>query len=276
VYRFALRPRWVLSHLLVATLVVAMVALGFWQLRRLADRQDRNALITERTEEPRAPLAEVVDVDGSLASAADARFRPVEAAGSFEPGSDVLVRNRSLDGQPGSWVLAVLRLDDGDAVIVNRGWVPVTGEQEPTPAMLAPAGPVVVEGLVETTQERGRFGPTDPGEGTLRRVARVDVGRLAQQVDGDVYPAWIQLERARPDPGDLPIPADPPELGEGNHFSYAVQWFAFSAIAVIGYPIVLRRVARQPGSGAVGAGPPEADRGEPVEASRGGTEPARG
>ena len=244
VYRFALRPRWVLSHVLVALLVVLMVFLGLWQLRRLDQRQERNALITQRSEEPTVALAEVVDPDGSTADASAVRFRQVTASGSFEAGSDIVVRNRTFGGQPGSWLLAVLRLDDGDAVIVNRGWVPVTGAQEPPTEALAPSGPVTVEGLVETTQERGRFGSTDPAAGALRRVARVDVERLADQVDGAVYPVWIQTEAETPDPGDLPIPVEPPELGEGSHFSYAMQWFTFATIALIGYPIVLRRVAR--------------------------------
>ena len=260
VYRFALRPRWVLSHVLVALLVVLMVFLGLWQLRRLDQRQERNALITDRSEEPTAPLAEVVDVGGSTADADAARFRRVEASGEFEPDSDIVVRNRTFGGQPGSWLLAVLRLDDGDAVLVNRGWVPVAGEQEPSAYALAPEGPVTVEGLVETTQERGRFGSTDPAAGALRRVARVDVERLAGQVDGAVYPVWIQTEAELPDPGDLPIPAEPPELGEGSHFSYAMQWFTFSAIALIGYPIVLRRVARHTDD-PPDDGPPEWDSG---------------
>ena len=249
-----------LSHVLVALLVVLMVFLGLWQLRRLDQRQERNALITQRSEEPTAPLASVVDLDGSTADASEARFRRVEASGAFEPGSDIVVRNRTFGGQPGSWLLAVLRLDDGDAVIVNRGWVPVTGEQEPSVETLAPTGPVTIEGLVETTQERGRFGSTDPEAGALRRVARVDVERLSDQVDGAVYPVWIQAEAELPDPGDLPIPAEPPELGEGSHFSYAMQWFTFSVIALIGYPIVLRRVARH-ADAPPDDGPPEWDSG---------------
>ena len=255
VYRFALRPRWVLSHVLVAALVVLMVLLGLWQLRRLDERQDRNALITARVEEPVAPLAEIIDVDGTDAAAERARYRRVEASGAFEPGSDVIVRNRTEGGQPGSWLLAVLRLDDGGAVLVNRGWVPVTGDQEPPTDALAPSGSVLVEGTVQTTQERGRFGSVDPVSGRLGRVARVDVDRLAEQVDGEVYPIWIQLERAAPPQGDLPVPVEPPVLDEGRHFGYAMQWFAFSLIAIIGYPLVLRRVARQSDPGSDGPPP---------------------
>jgi cytochrome oxidase assembly protein ShyY1 len=244
VYRFALRPRWLLSHVLVAILIVTMIGLGLWQLRRLDDRRDRNALIEQRTEEPAAPLAEVLEID-DRESAEGVRFRRVELSGTYEVGSDVLVRNRTFDGQPGSWLLATLRLDDGGAVVVSRGWVPVTGEQAPPDEALAPDGPVTVDGIIETTQERGRFGSTDPAEGTLRRVARVDVERLADQIDGQAYPVWVQATTERPDPGELPVPVEPPELDDGPHFGYAMQWFTFCLIALIGYPLVLRRVARQ-------------------------------
>jgi cytochrome oxidase assembly protein ShyY1 len=257
VYRFALRPRWLLSHVLVAVLIVTMIGLGLWQLRRLDDRRDRNALIEQRTEEPAVPLAEVLAIDDP-AAADGVQFRRVEISGTYDPGSDVLVRNRTFDGQPGSWLLATMRLDDGGAVVVSRGWVPVTGEQVPPDDALAPAGPVTVDGIIEITQERGRFGSTDPAGGTLRRVARVDVERLSEQIDGPTYPVWVQTTTERPDPGDLPVPVEPPELDEGPHLGYAVQWFIFSLIALLGYPLVLRRVARQVDGPPVDA-PPEWD-----------------
>lgn len=257
-YRFARRPRWVLSHVLVLLLVVVLVSLGLWQLHRLDQRRDRNALVEARSEQATAEVAEVVGVDAPLDEGEDVRFRPVTATGVYEAGSDVLVRNRTLDGSPGSWLLATLRLEDGDAIVVGRGWVPVTGEQEPEPEWLAPAGPVRVEGLLEPTQERGRFGSVDPEQGRLERVARVDLARLDEQVEGDLYPVWIQASTEEPAAGELPAPVPPPELGDGPHLGYAVQWFAFAAIAVLGYPLVLRRVARQQ---AAQAGPEGADGG---------------
>ena len=59
--RFLLRPRWLLSHLLVVLLVVTMVSLGFWQLRRLDEKRDRNALIESRMEQPIVPVEDVLD-----------------------------------------------------------------------------------------------------------------------------------------------------------------------------------------------------------------------
>jgi surfeit locus 1 family protein len=250
-----------LSHVLVVALVAVMIAFGFWQLRRLDERQTRNAQIEARGDEPVQALDEVMPIDAEPAQTEAVRYRPVVAVGEYEADSDVVVRNRTYEGQPGSWLLATLRLDSGDAVVVSRGWIPLTGEQEPTAAMLAPSGPVVVEGTLETTQERGRFGSTDPAEGVLQRVARVDVDRLAEQIDGSTYPGWIQVDQERPQPGDLPVPVEPPDLSEGSHFSYAMQWFTFATIALLGYPLVLRRVARQKNGETAVEGPPAWDDG---------------
>jgi surfeit locus 1 family protein len=245
----------------VVALAAVMIAFGFWQLRRLDERQTRNALIEARGDGPVHPLDEVLSVGADPAEAEAVRYRPVAVVGEYEADSDVVVRNRTYEGQPGSWLLATLRLDSGDAVVVSRGWIPATGAQEPTPEMLAPPGPVVVEGTLETTQERGRFGSTDPDEGVLQRVARVDVERLADQIDGSTYPAWIQVRQERPDVADLPVPVEPPDLSEGSHFSYAMQWFTFATIALLGYPLVLRRVARQKNGETAVEGPPAWDDG---------------
>ena len=56
---------------------------------------------------------------------------------------------------------------------------------------------------------------------------------------------WVQLTSSSPaqaggEPEVLPLPT----LDEGPHLSYAIQWFIFSTIAVVGYPLILRRKAR--------------------------------
>ena len=244
-YAFAREPKWILSHLLVLVLVVAMIGAGFWQLDRLQQKKDRNALITERSEEPVAPVEEIVTADQSTDVGADVRFRRATATGTYDLAEQVLVRNRSYDGAPGSWVLTPLVLDDGTALVVNRGWVPVTGEL-PVPADSAPpTGEVSVEGLLEASQSRGSFGPTDPSGEELTTLSRVDLDRYQEQVEVDLLPVWLQLEDQDPPPADRPNLVQPPELTEGPHLGYAVQWFIFSAIALIGYPMILRRRARQ-------------------------------
>ncbi len=248
-YRFALRPRWIVSHLLVAALVVTMVSLGFWQLRRLDEKRSHNRLVEGRTSQPVAAVADLLPVGAGAADVDPVELRRVRASGSYGADSQVLVRGRSLDGRPGSWVLAPLRMADGRVLVVNRGWIPNDGSLAAVPGRYrVPSGRVTVTGILQPTETRGRFGPTDPPTGRLRSLARVDVERYARQLGAEAVPAWVQLTSQVPpgtaSPSARPLDS-PPSGDEGPHFGYAMQWFIFSAIAVIGYPLVLRRVARE-------------------------------
>src|SRR5687768_7354079 len=154
-----------------------MLIAGFWQLSRLQERKDRNALVRARQDEPVAPIDEIVSAADPTDVGGDVRFREASATGVYDEDAEVLVRNRSFDGAPGSWVLTPLVLDDGTALVVNRGWVPVTGEQALSPVAAPPGGEVEVQGLLEQTQARGSFGPTDPDDEVLDTLSRVDLDR---------------------------------------------------------------------------------------------------
>jgi surfeit locus 1 family protein len=241
-YRFAVRPRWILGHLLVLVLVVVMVNLGFWQLHRLDEKRDRNAQITSRQEEPVVPVEEVMPPGTSQEEVDELVYRPVSATGTYATDQQVIVRNRSFEGAPGEWVLTPLVLDDGTAVVVSRGWQNI---ESPAERAAPPRGEVTVQGYVQATQERGSFGPTDPAEGALDSLARVDVQRLQQQVDEQLLPGWVQLSEQDPaQDGALPVPVPLPELDEGPHLGYAGQWFLFCVVAVVGWIVIIRRAAR--------------------------------
>ena len=244
-YRFALRPRWILSHVLILLLVVTMVNLGFWQLRRLHEKQSHNASVERNEAVPIAPIGSVVNPNEPTNQASALAFRRVTATGTYDTDNEVIVRARSFNERPGVWVASPLRLPDGNGVIVVRGFLPSQGTLQSVPADAEPpSGPVTVEGLVQETQTRGLIGPTDPS-GRLTDIARVDVDRLQQQIPYHLYPVWLQLTSSSPaQAGSEPEILPPPVLDEGPHFSYAVQWFIFSTIAVIGYPLILRRSAR--------------------------------
>lgn len=244
-YRFALRPLWIFSHLFVLAAVVLFISLGFWQLRRLDERRARNAVITSRTAEPVAPVDEVLPVGADYADAEAVAYRTVRSSGTYDADGQVLVRGRSLGGAPGSWVLTPLVREDGTAVIVNRGWVPNSGQLEGVPDDVeVPSGTVTVTGLLLPTEERAGMGPQDPPDGTLTNLARADIARIAEQAETPLVPAYVQLRDQDPEPGAAaPTVLAPPAVDEGPHLSYAAQWFFFAAIPVVGYPIILRRKA---------------------------------
>jgi cytochrome oxidase assembly protein ShyY1 len=150
-------------------------------------------------------------------------------------------------------VLTPVVTDDGPAVVVNRGWVPLVDDgndadtdDDPRAAGATPDDDVVVVGRLRPTQQRGSIGPRDPDEGELAVLARVDLARLATQLPYDVAPLYVELEQqVPPQPGELPVPVELPDLDEGPHLSYAGQWFLFSALEVVGWVVLVRKSARR-------------------------------
>lgn len=221
------RPIWVLGHLIALTAVVVFVLLGFWQIDRLHEKQARNRLEAARSDGPAVDLAAV--------DPAQAQYQHVRATGRFDEADQVLIRNRAFEGTNGSHVVTPLMLDDGTAVLVNRGWIGVA-DAPPKP----PSGEVTIEGLLLQTQER-QIGPKDPPTGTLAVLNRVDVQRVQQQVDTKLYPLFLQQTAPETPDGDLPLLVDPPPRDEGPHRSYAIQWFLFATVVTVGYPLLMRR-----------------------------------
>lgn len=242
-YRFALRPRWILSHLLAVAIVAGCIGAGIWQLDRLDQKRSAIDRYDERSALPTVPVEELLATDTADATVDEVVHRRVTARGTYMVDDEVTVRNRSLDGAPGHWVLTPVLLDDGTAVVVNRGWVSMAVLEDLTVAA-PPTGRVDVVGTLSPTQERGAFGAADAAEGRIVDFARADIERLAQQIDVPVLPAYITLEEQSPPGADVPVPVDPIEPDEGPHLGYAVQWFIFATIAAVGYPLILRKVAR--------------------------------
>lgn len=246
-YRFVLRPRWILSHLLAIFIVVACIVAGFWQLDRLDQRRSINARQAERSEQPIQPATALLDPSDGEDAVDDVELRPVEVTGTYQLDDQVTVSNRTFEGAPGYWVLTPLLTDDGVGVLVNRGWVPMSiGDSDRLIEADPPSGQVTVLGTLAASQERGSFGAVDSSDGRLSRLARADVGRIAAQVDYPLLPAYVTLDSQEPgQPDRIPVEIEPVELGEGPHQGYAVQWFIFGTIAAGGYPLVLRKVARE-------------------------------
>ncbi len=102
----------------VAVLVAtACVLLGRWQLNRLAQRRARNAALAARLALPPLPVGRNVTADS-------ARQRRVVARGVYDFAAERTWPGRSFQGTPGVALLTPLRLADGSAVLVDRGWVP--------------------------------------------------------------------------------------------------------------------------------------------------------
>jgi len=263
VYDFARRPAWIVSHVLVALLVLVLIALGFWQRARYLERTEQADRIEERATQPPVPIATVVPPGATAASLPEsAEFTRVSATGTFDVANEILIRNRSYAGAPGSWVLTPLIQADGTALPVVRGWVPNVDPDPPGPPFPGgepPTGEVTIAGVLQFTQTKGGFGAADPATGRLEVLSRVDVARVGAQLDHPVVPAWVLLDAQQPpQTGRLPSRVAVEVPSASQNISYMFQWWFFAAIAAGGYVLILRRHARSLAAG--GATPAE----EPV------------
>lgn len=233
-YRFVLRPFWILSHLFVVALVVLMVNLGFWQLRRLDQRRAFN-------DEVRTALA-AEPVSLAPGDAPD-EWRRVRLRGTFRAGTDVLVANRVENEQPGYWVVTQFDTAQG-SYAVGRGFLALPlVSRGGLAANPAPSGEVEVIGRVQDS--RGGTFASSSTTGAPE-ISKVDLTDIAAKWGVSLGPVWVQSDTAF---GDSLVAVSTPALTEGPHLGYAFQWFAFSTIAVVGYPLVLRRVARDKSTG---------------------------
>ncbi len=215
-------------------LVAALfVRLGFWQLDRLGEQRAANrAAELARAEPPRELGA------GADWTAAELSERWVEAAGAFDHAHEVVIRGQAFQGAPGVLVVTPLRLASSDsAVLVLRGFVPAPDAVRADLDTLREPGRVRVRGLA-TRIPSGGGQPLVHGDRTT--WARLDLAAIRDRLP---YPVLPVLVRQTPD-SSLPsrprrLPA--PELGEGPHLSYAVQWFAFAAMTVAFGVLVVAR-----------------------------------
>jgi cytochrome oxidase assembly protein ShyY1 len=206
------RPRWLAGHLLALIAVIAFVSLGQWQLRRHEEVRQ----LQGRVEESRA--IEPVDIRRS------GMLRRVLAVGVFDHEHEVRVL-RSEAGQSGERVITPLVLSEGDAVLVDRGWVPAGA------SLPRSTDPVRLTGHIWPAEE-GSWLPDSLTPGQV--VRRIDPAVLQPFVTYELLLGIYLIE------GD-----EPPTIPSRPHLSYAVQWFLFTGVVLVGYPLLLRRVRRR-------------------------------
>jgi len=236
------RPRTGLFLILAALTAALFVRLGFWQLARHAERAQRNAASQASLALPQLLLPE----QGPITE--EHSYRRVRATGHFDPSNQVLLMNRSYQERPGYHLVTPL-LQDGNspAVLVDRGWIP---QEDGTAERLQNYRldeTVSLSGLLLPSQQEPAWSlladPTPaPGE---RRLAwrALSIQTIQQQFPYGLAALYIEQSEPLADPGSAPIPAPELEISPGPHLGYAIQWFAFAAIALGGALFWARRRA---------------------------------
>ena len=216
----------------VAVLSAVFVYLGEWQLDRLEQRRARNVATVANEQRPVRPLAEVFT--GPITDAD--QWQRVEAVGTFVADQQFLVRYRSNGDDEGYEVVTPLRTASG-VVLVDRGFVATgSGARIPSTAPPPPVGEVRVIGHVRRN-EQGRRAAVTPVDGQLRLINSEAIGAALGYRVLNGYLGLLEV--SPPQSGGL-VPVEPPEIDEGPHFWYALQWFGFTGVALAGIVVFIR------------------------------------
>jgi cytochrome oxidase assembly protein ShyY1 len=227
------KPRWILLIIVGLVLSVWFVRLGFWQLSRLEERRASNALIEARMEEPPRSLDGLVGQYGTDPDSLT--YRQAIVTGRYLTPDEFFSVGRNYDGVTGTLVMTPLELEDGSIMIIVRGLVPVGTLGPPAEGYEPPLGSVTLTGRLDDGEEPLRIGESPPESGKIESLSRVDLAYIDEWFAADVLPVDLLIDTQRPgNPGATPIPIPAPELTEGKHLGYAVQWFAFALMAFIG------------------------------------------
>ena len=244
-YRFVLRPKWILGHIIVVVLAVTFISLGFWQLSRLHGRKAFNHLVERNEAAPTVPVETLnLQPRQGTGHAKNDQGRRVTVTGTYVANESKLIRGQSIDEDPGAWIVTPIRLADGNLVLVNRGFVRDNGTLNAAPAQTTPpTGTVTVTGSVQPTETPSVFEHRDPA-GLQPAYQRIDVDRIRSGIGQPTLPLWVLATSQTPkDPGLALEAVPPPNLSNGPHLSYAIQWFSFTAVGLIGYPLLLAKKA---------------------------------
>lgn len=231
----------------IALVVIAVCfTAGFWQLSRLRTKRELNAARRAALAAEPAPLEP--DARGLAALAG----RKVVAFGEYDSTVHVLLSARFHDADLGVELLTPLRLPGGGALLVDRGWMEAEDGQNVTPAAVAEPGPRRVVGLLVPIARRDRMPPWRrlDGEMPVRWSAHeLDSASVAAHVPGTLaHVLLVALPESRA-PEAL-VRTGPPEFDETMHVSYAIQWFSFGVVTLIGSIVLTVRARRAAANGA--------------------------
>lgn len=233
-----------MAFILIAVMAAfVFVRLGFWQLDRHAEARERNAARQEQLAEPPVPLGALFARAGS-----DEAFewRRVQLAGRWDYAGEVLIRNRMHNGRPGVHVVTPFHTGTAGGettVLVLRGWLPAPDAMNPgsVPEADTPTRrDASLVGVIRPSREGAGLPVLPAGEGADARpsFAAIDVAAIEADAPDtvDYAPYFVQLlpEDDGASATDGPVAVALPDTGNGPHLAYAVQWFAFAGVALIG------------------------------------------
>lgn len=238
--------RWLAWFLIATVFAIACVFLSQWQFARRTEALAKIAKVVENYDQLAIPVEQIINSD-SLAPGNE--WRQVSLTGHFLIADAVLVRNRPNNGQPGFLQLIPFETEAGDIFAVETGWIP-TGDKQDYPDTVP---------LPNDRQQEiiARLRPAEPSlnrDAPAHQIATINIDSLIEKtsVDPKIYKTFYLSLAQKYNSQKLPLLSSRPEITEGNHLSYALQWILFALMAfaalwwAIRQELKARRIALDP------------------------------
>jgi surfeit locus 1 family protein len=228
------------ARLAFALLTLAACALfvraGWWQWQKGADRDEQR----RRFAQGAATLLPL----GAAAATSVPLYQRVSVTGELDGGHQFLLDNRAYQGRPGYEVLTPLARTGAATLLVDRGWVPFTGSRAHLPEVsLPPGGPVTLSGRLALLPSAGlAFGHAAPGGAWPKVTAFPRMDELAAAYGEPLEPRILLLDDAAPH--GYVRDWQPPGMSPLRHYSYAIQWWSFAALALLVWAVMVFRRRR--------------------------------
>lgn len=197
-----------------------------WQFGRNAERSAQNNEVVDAENDAPVPLTRLLTV-GQEPSATD-DWREITMSGRFLPGSEVVARLRQVLDEPADEILTPFRLDGGQVMLVDRGWVSPNNGQVPSYAP-APTRHVTITARMHPEESRPPEAPVTQNGHT--EIYSVNTTEVSDVTGLHVEPGYFSLVAGQPGVlGELPLP----QVDSGPFLSYAFQWIVFGVMAIFG------------------------------------------
>jgi surfeit locus 1 family protein len=230
---------------IVAVVATALfVRLGAWQLDRLVERR---ALNVEREALAALPPLELSG-NTPFPPTDSLLWRRVRLTGTWDYDDEIVIRGRAALGSPGVQLVTPLRLEDGPAVLVLRGWLPAA---DGLSADFKSALPSRDDSEPHAAVVTGRVLPGEPSSAIPPRFTRFETGvhlvlgsldleAAARDLEGPLLDAWVLPDApATSAAASVPRAVEAAPPSDGPHLMYAIQWFGFAAITAAGATVFL-------------------------------------
>lgn len=223
-------PRSLFKSFVALLLVAGCLWASQWQFQRGIDRHDRNALIQSQLN------LSPIDISAISRNFADFEWRTVTTQGKFDPANQILLKNRYFEGVYGYEVLTRFTSSDGRSFWVDRGWVKAGKDATTAPIVIAP--PIEEVSIkarlrLDRSLPQGAFFALPSSGGGM-------ISKLNAQTESQSEGFYLDLLSGSLDSLTPEVPAQVPELSDGPHLAYALQWIFFAGLVIYGR-ILIRR-----------------------------------